>query len=200
MKMIKPSGLRKMWMVVLVVISGFFGIVQAEAAAKVLVETDPATFAMEGYAVHLRVKPESIKQWALGFGVYALDFPDILVDLNSKNKNKGWDVRLVQGYGPFMDYYFSEDRRGWLVGVQAALQRFRLKNTSVSSSEASFTNLLIMPRVGYQWFPGKSGFYLFQWFGMGYTTKLHGNTELGTLSYNVAPSIFFGTLHVGYEF
>lgn len=171
-----------------------------------LVETDPATFALNGYSAHLRVKPANLKHWALGWGVYSLELPRAFVNFNPRNAREGWEVDMVFAHGPFFDYYFEDGRRGWFVGGQVAFQEFRVRNRQVSTVETTFDNLLIMPRVGYQWFPSESGFYVLPWLGVGYTTTLHGSKDLGGgdmgggKSYDVSPLIYFATVHIGYEF
>lgn len=46
------------------------------------IETDPSTFALKGYAFHIRIKTKNCKHMVWGAGTYALDLPDIMVDLN----------------------------------------------------------------------------------------------------------------------
>src|SRR5438874_11795861 len=65
----------------------------ASAATSVMIETDPATFALNGFAAHLRVVPRRAHV-AVGVGVYALDFPSLLVDINGSNRGEDWSVRL----------------------------------------------------------------------------------------------------------
>jgi hypothetical protein len=44
------------------------------------VEIDPLTFGLNGYGVHVRIKPKNSQHLLLGAGAYAMDFPSVLVD------------------------------------------------------------------------------------------------------------------------
>jgi hypothetical protein len=164
------------------------------------IEIDPSTFAFKGYAVHLRIQPKNSRHLLVGAGVYAMDFPDLIVDLNPKNKNKGWDVRLNQGVGLFGEYHFSEVNKKWFVGAQLALQEYEIeKADEVDSGE--FNTFLGLGYGGYTIQPFKNnGFYIKTWMGAGYTTQSGGKNILGDLEYDVSPILLFAAVHFGYTF
>lgn len=164
------------------------------------VEIDPATFAFKGYGVHLRLQPKGAEHLLLGFGTYAMDFPEILVDFNKNNKNKGWDVRLNQGYSIFAEHHFMEVNRKWFIGTQISIQEYKIENSNMPGSE-KFSNLLAMGYLGYTIKPfKKSSLYFKPWAGIGYTTKISGQNMLGTSEFDIAPITMFATLHLGYTF
>lgn len=163
------------------------------------IETDPSTFAFDGYAFHARISPERLPHWRFGAGIYSMEFPDAFIDLNSKNRNDGWKVNLDQGIGLFTEYYFHKEQIGWFIGVQAAQQQFVIKNDETGNISQQFDNALIMPYTGYKWNLYK-GFYAMGWAGIGYTTKISGDTKLGSKNYDINPIIPFATIHIGYEF
>jgi hypothetical protein len=67
--------------------------------------------------------------------------------------------------------------------------------------DATFTNVLVMPRVGYTWRPFEAaGFYVMPWLGVGGTARVGGDTALGGRTYDVFPVVAFGTVHVGWRF
>ncbi len=66
----------------------------AERKATYSIETDFFTFGFNGFAFHMRIKPKNGQHLLIGVGTYALDFPYFLVDLNEKNKDKGWNMRI----------------------------------------------------------------------------------------------------------
>ncbi len=174
----------------------------AEVSAQktsISLEIDPATFAFKGYSAHIRVAPASSKHFLLGAGIYAMEMPAFMVDLNSKNKGKGWEVRLNRGVGLFGEYHFQEVNRKWFTGVQTGIQEFRIGNTA-GENEESFSNLLFMGYTGYTFKPFDFNLYFKPWAGVGYTSKISGETRVGDLEYDVAPMTFFLTLHVGYTF
>lgn len=164
-------------------------------ATGILLETDPATFPLAGGAIHLRLRPATLSQWTFGAGVYALDFPGMLVDLTPENKDEKWNVRIQPGIGLFTDRDFGERNHHMTVGTQVGVQRFEVDAAGLNGSDG-FWNLLVMPRIGYHWAPFHNGFYLFPWAGIGYTKTISGSTG----DFHVAPLVPFATMHVGWEF
>lgn len=173
---------------------------QSNDKTRISLEIDPATFAFKGYGFHLRLQPKGCEHLLVGLGIYAMDFPDILVDFNKNNKDKGWDVCLNQGYSIFAEHHFTEVNRKWFVGTQIGIQEYKIENSSTSGNE-KFSNLLAMGYLGYTIKPFKgNSFYIKPWAGVGYTTKISGRNILGSLEYDIAPITMFATLHVGYTF
>lgn len=164
------------------------------------IETDPSTFAFKGYAIHLRIKPKPSSHWVIGAGTYALNMPAMMVNLNNQNKNKGWNVRINSAYSLFGEYYFKEANKKWFIGMQAGIQNFKNTNNNVANKMAKYSNLLLMPSIGYNWQPFKFPVYIKPWFGLGYTKKISGNHATENLAYHISPLVPFATLHVGYTF
>ncbi len=163
------------------------------------IETDPATFAMDGYALHFRVWPQSLPKMRLGAGIYSLSLPDAMINMNTKNKDEGWDVEINRGIGFFSEYYMSPDKQEWFVGIQLGHQSFTVKNRTLGNGTSEFSNILVMPYGGYRWQLNKR-FYAQAWMGLGYTDTISGNAQINDETYDVSPVIPFGTLHVGYSF
>lgn len=171
-----------------------------ENKTSISIETDPSTFAFKGYAFHFRIKPKNSKHLVIGAGTYALDFPSFMVNMNKDNKDKGWKVRIQSAYSLFGEYYFKEANKKWFVGLQAGVQNYKNTNDSISGKKSEYSNLLIMPSIGYNWAPFKFPLYIKPWFGLGYTTKISGNNSIEKYQYNISPLVPFLTLHVGYTF
>jgi hypothetical protein len=175
--------------------------VTAQSKTKFSIETDPSTFALKGYAIHIRIQPASCKRFLIGAGSYGLTLPDKMVDLNKNNRSEGWDVKIKSAYALYGEYYFKEANRGWFVGEQVGLQNFKISNDQEQSAVAAdFRNLLLLTYIGYSWHPYKGRFYIKPWAGLGYTNKITGSTTVGTKVYDVAPLFPFVTFHVGYTF
>jgi hypothetical protein len=170
----------------------------ANSKTVVSVETDPSTFAFGGYALHLRIKPKSSKHLVIGAGTYALDLPAVMVDMNMKNKDKGWNVRINSAYSLFGEYYFSEANRKWFLGVQAGVQNYKNSNSGTERQEMKYSSLVLMPSVGYNWYPFSIPLYIKPWAGLGYTAKISGSNLIDGSEYDISPIIPFATLHVGY--
>jgi hypothetical protein len=173
--------------------------ISAQEKTKVSIETDPSTFVLKGYALHLRIQPGSSNKFLIGAGTYGLNLPDQMVDLNKNNRNEGWNVRIKSAYALYGEYYFREANKRWFVGEQIGIQNFRVSNDQEqAASDADFRNLLLMTYVGYSWHPYKGRFYVKPWAGLGYTDKVSGSTTVGAMSYDVAPLFPFVTFHIGY--
>ncbi len=178
----------------------FAGAAGAQEKNRFSLEIDPATYALGGYAVHLRMTTPALPGWRFGFGAYALDFPDLFVDMNPDNKDESWDVRLDSGIGLFAEFTPGGKDRGWFAGGQVAVQRFQVGNEQEGTAQAEFSTLLLMIHTGYRWFPSASGLYLQPWAGLGYAGKISGETQVGSRTYAVSPVVPFMTLHLGYIF
>jgi hypothetical protein len=182
---------------------------KAASAPTVMLETDLATFVFGGFAAHARVAPGR-GHIVVGAGFYALDYPSFLVDLDSANRGAGWKVRLRLGGALFADYYFRPNAEGWFVGMELALQQFRYSNEEVPGESVTATNLVMMPRAGFQWQPFEAGFYLMPWLGLGYTTQISGERRLSGSSpggsgpvvrtYDLSPFVPYAALHIGWKF
>jgi hypothetical protein len=177
----------------------FFNSNLAAQRTSVSLEIDPATFAFNGYSAHLRVAPAGTDHLLVGAGVYAMDMPSFLVNLNKNNKDLGWNVRLNLGTGLFGEYHFKEVNRKAFAGFQVSIQEFKISNESLENEE-QFSNLLFMAYSGYTFKPFDFNFYIKPWAGIGYTSKVSGKTVLGDLDYDIAPITMFFTLHLGYTF
>jgi hypothetical protein len=172
----------------------------APPPASLFLETDPAMFVLGGFAAHVRVRALAAPHWSFGGGAYALTLPGFMVDLDSANRGTGWTSRIAFAAGVFVDRYFREDGEGVFVGAQLGGQAFRVTRTDAAPGEATFTNLLVMPRVGYTWRPFHAGFYVMPWLGVRGTTRVGGDTSVAGKRYDVYPVVAFATVHVGWAF
>lgn len=163
------------------------------------IEIDPFTFVEKGYGVHLRIKPRSSDHLLIGLGTYAQDFPSVFVNINEKNRDKNWKVRLNQAYGLFGEYHFTETNKRFFIGSQVSLQEYKIEQEDLSGS-LKYNNLLLMAYGGYTLQPFQIPLYFKFWGGVGYTTKVSGENVLNGREYDIAPVIAFGALHIGYTF
>lgn len=162
------------------------------------IETDPATFLLDGYSFHVRMKPKNSEHFVIGLGTYALDIPDVMISMNKKNKDKGWNVRIQSAYALFGEYYLKDANSKWFVGLQAGIQNFKNSNGNIPNQEMKYSNFILMPSLGYNWLPFKFPLYIKPWMGIGYTSKISGNNSIENLEYDISPISPFITVHVGY--
>jgi len=155
---------------------------RADGKTKYSIEIDPSTFDL-----------------LYGVGIYAMDMPTFFVDMNSKNADKGWQVRINNAIGIFGEHHFSEVNKGFFVGSQISAQQFLIENDNQSGNE-KFTNGLIMGYGGYSLQPFKFPLYFKAWGGIGYTSKISGENVLVSNEYDISPISVFATVHLGYRF
>ncbi len=189
-------------MTLITLFSVFTGTAQTEDMTKnktsFAFEVDPMTFAFKGYAAHLRINPAPLEHWIFGIGLYGMNFPSPFVKMHKDNRNDDWNVRLKLGVGLFSEYYFNEERKGWFIGSQTALQKYQVGLPTFDTKE--FTTIVVMPYSGYRWIPFNNGFYVQPWLGVGYTQKIAGSRTIGSKKYAILPIIPFMTFHIGYKF
>lgn len=169
-------------------------------SSRLSLEIDPVTFLYKGYSVNLRYRPMLSEKFLIGMGTYAMDLPELLVDANWENRDKGWKVRIRSAYFLYGEHYFTEANRGWFLGEQLGFQSFKVSNNKEIPGSASFNTLLLMAYVGYSWYPFKNLIYIKPWAGLGYTEKIDGTNKIGTEKYDIAMWFPMATFHVGYTF
>jgi len=172
---------------------------KGESDITVMVEVDPMPYVFSGYAAHVRLGQKN-SPWILTLGSYGLEFPDLLVDFNSKNRDEGWQSEIKNAYAVFGDYHFSGKPEGLFVGTQIAYQGFGLKRDSVDQTQNNSV-LLVMPRVDTLWKPFESNFYILPWAGVGANLRLDNkDLTLGNDEFDVALAGAFVTMHMGWQF
>jgi hypothetical protein len=162
------------------------------------IETDPSTFAFGGYAFHFRIKPKNSQHLLIGAGTYGMDMPGFMINMNAANKDKGWNVRINSAYSIFGEYYLKEANNKWFVGLQLGRQNYKNTNDNIPNDVSKYSNLLIMPSIGYNWQPFSFPLYAKPWLGLGYTSKISGDNSLDDITYKISPLVPFVTLHIGY--
>lgn len=169
---------------------------------KVSVDTDPTTFAFDGFSGWVMTKPAHTEHVRFGIGGFGLQFPSFLTPHLNGTGEDGWtlDVRAVMG---FAGYMFG-DRSGLYVGAYSGYLQSRHRRDDSPGMTASEDNLTVLPTVGYQWFPfhrgALAGAYLQPWAGATIWIPVGGSTTVGTHTFKDPHIIPIAAFHVGYEF
>ena len=169
-------------------------------SSRLSVEIDPVTFILKGHSFHLRYQPMFTEKFLIGIGAYAMNLPEPVLNMNSENRDKGWEVRIRSAYLLYGELYPKRANHGWFIGEQIGFQSFRVSNDREESGFAEFNSVLLMTYVGYSWHPYKGSFYIKPWIGLGLSEKVDGINTVGTLRYDVGPLFPFFTVHMGYTF
>lgn len=178
----------------------YIPIFSQDYSSRLSFEIDPVTFLLKGYSFHVRYQPMFDQRFLIGGGAYALDLPPQYVNLNDRNRNEAWDVRIRSAYILTGEFYPKKANWGWFVGEQIGFQSFRASTEREVRGSASFNNIIFMTYAGYSWHPYKGSFYLKPWVGLGLTDKVDGVNEVGSMKYDIAPLFPFLTFHAGYTF
>lgn len=168
----------------------------SESQSSFSIEVDPATYIFHGYSLHMKKSFATIPKWQFGVGFYAMDFPDVLVNLNKHNRDKGWEQRIDSGIGFFVDYFFQENQQGLFIGAQLAQQKYKLDKNNETTE---YTTMLSMGHIGYQYDFYKK-FYIKPWTGIGYQNKVSGENTLFGEEFEIDSLVLFATVHIGYKF
>ena len=178
----------------------YIPIFSQDYSSRLSFEIDPITFLYKGYSFHVRYQPMFDQRLLIGGGTYALDLPQQYVNLNSLNRDEGWDVRIRSAYFIAGEFYAKKANWGWFIGEQIGFQSFKVTTEKEVTGSAHFNNILFLTYAGYSWRPYKGSFYFKPWIGLGYTAKVDGLNKVGSMKYDISPLFPFLTLHAGYTF
>lgn len=165
------------------------------------VEIDPSGYVFNGYSVNLIYEHEDLPNWSFGTAFFGFDHPDFLINMNSKNKNKGWNLRTDFGVDLFIDYTLLRHERNRLyVGGIGVFFFNSLENKNYPGVN-HFRQLALGMRIGYRWFPFEgSEFYINPWLALTYIYKTGGSNKINGMEYHISKAAPFPSVHFGYRF
>lgn len=176
------------------------------------VELDPIVpIVLNGIGGHLMWQPKKSYHFVYGIAFIALGkMPDFMINLNSKNSDKGWNYRINQGMGIEAEYYYKKANFGLFTGIQLFTQEINITNDNVPSVTEHRTNTgMGVITTGYKLYLfKKKHFYLKPWAGIAYSGIMRGafsskiihNTIVGNYEYDIQKFFPFATVHIGYKF
>jgi hypothetical protein len=179
--------------------------------SEFMVEIDPLPYIMGGAGGHFGWSPKKSKHFTFGLSFIAqTNYPKTFVELDSKNKEMGWSVKINQGMGLWTHYYFDIKNKAWFVGMQFFTQEMELTNDNFPRETDRTNTILIAAQAGYLWYPfKKERFYLRPWAGFGYQSVISGTIEpdkvdpdlrIGDKEYHLATLMPFASIHFGFRF
>ncbi len=162
-------------------------------------ELDPLTTPLGARNLFVYLEPPSLPHWSVSLGVFASDFPDRVDELLSyRNRNRDFDIKVRLSPGLTIDYFLAGKRHKWHVGLMSFLWRYEVER---NGDVATFTNHVILPRVGYRWFPFESvNVYLDPFVGLMTEYKVAGEANVDGDEVKPTPIIPFATAHLGFHF
>lgn len=192
-----------MYKIIVIVILTFYfpALAFAEQETKYFFETDPGSFVLDGYSLNVFMSPKEYPDYRVGMALFSFEFPDFIVDSNSKNANKNWLLKTQIGTDLYFDRTFIRRKSGeWIIGLIAVFFNNHLSNESSPTERRQFQQLSLGLRSGFIWYPLNGGFYLNPWFAVTRNWKLGGENAINGNQYFIQKYSPFGSVHVGYKF
>jgi hypothetical protein len=173
-------------------------------------EIDPIVpIVLHGFSGHFMWEPKKSVHMVYGVAIMiGGELPSFVINLDSKNKDMGWNYQINQGLGLELEYYYKKANKAWFSGLQLLTQEIDLTNDNVPEVDEHRTNIgMVVFTTGYKWYPfRKQHFYLKPWAGIGHTAVLNGafssdvipNTDVGEYTYHLASLSPYAALHMGF--
>lgn len=160
------------------------------------VEFDPMTTPLGARNVFLLIEPPALPHMTFSVGAFASDFAPWVDDLMSwPNRGQDFDLRVRPSPGLTVDAYLREDHQGLHAGGFLFLWRYEAER---GGETAHFTNQILLPRIGYRWFPGpQTRVYLDPFAGVMFESFVAGDNRLDGDVVKPAPAVPFATVHLG---
>jgi len=165
----------------------------------VSLEFDPLTTPLGARNLFVYIEPPALPHVSFSVGVFAADFPDWMDEILSyRNRGADFDSQVRISPGFTVDYFADDERKGWHAGMFNFFWRYRVRRNGM---EATFTNHVLLPRLGYRWFPWTSvDVYLDPFAGLMFEYKLGGDNNLDGDVVKPTPIIPFASVHAGFHF
>ncbi len=163
------------------------------------IELDPITTAMGAKNLLVNIAPPKLSNWSLTGIAFAADFPGWVDNILSyRNRDEEFNSRINLSPGASVDYYIENERSGWHTGLLMFLWRYEVTR---NNDRARFINHIVMPRVGYRWFPFETvDVYLDPFAGVMFEYNVDGNNQVDGSTVRPTPIVPFATIHAGYHF
>jgi hypothetical protein len=124
-----------------------------ENKSEFSIEIDPIVpIVLHGIGGHFLWSPKNSQHLVYGLALIASgSMPDFLINMNSKNKDLGWNYKINQGFGLEAEYYFREPNQNWFTGIQLFTEEINLTNDNVPEVSEHRTNIgMIVINAGYK--------------------------------------------------
>ena len=174
-------------LLVLIIFSSATG--QTSEKTKYSLASDISPLVYNGYSLKLGIIPKVYPQTELALEIFSLDIPELIIEANEANANKGWSEIVEPGIALYFDRKIGANQNAlWVGGGIVYLNHFAHKQ----NEQNKFQQLEYLLRVNYKWYPFEDkGFYLNPYFAFAYRNKLSGDNGSYKLdSFLVIPSVY----------
>ena len=171
------------------------GLVNAQDSLKTHFTTaiDVSPFSMGGYSFKAGIIPKSCSKTEIAIEAFSMNIPDMVIDLNSKNANAGWDERVNNGLALYIDRKLGSKRSSFWAGAGFVYLNHDVDNKHVFFN---YQQMEYLARVNYKWYPfGNSGFYVNPYIALAGRHKIGGDNG----SYALTPFLVIPSVYLSWE-
>lgn len=142
------SGLRVLFLAVILALMGGFTAQGEEHDRQISVSVEPLAYVFDGAGIHLAYQPH---QWRYTVEAFTLTVPRSLHGNGAFNSS----MTTVELH---IERFFTEDRSGFFLGPEVAVGQSRIEHRESGDVEENI-QYSVAARGGYRWYPGWSDFY-----------------------------------------
>ena len=178
-------------LLVLIIFSSATG--QTSEKTKYSLASDISPLVYNGYSLKLGIIPKVYPQTELALEIFSLDIPELIIEANEANANKGWSEIVEPGIALYFDRKIGANQNAlWVGGGIVYLNHFVHKQ----NEKNEFQQLEYLLRVNYKWYPFENkGFYLNPYFAFAYRHKVSGDNG----SYDLNPFLVIPSVYLSWE-
>ena len=166
---------------------------KGEQKNKLTMALDVSPFAFSGGSFKMGWVPATFSGSEFSLEWFSMEIPQLVVDLNSKNKGKGWKEKVDWAWALYYDQKWGESKNDFYYGLGFVYLKEEVKNDQLFQ----YSQLEYLLRFSYKYHPFESlGFYLQPYVALAYRHKILGHT--GT--YSLQPFLVIPSMYLSWEF
>lgn len=154
---------------------------------------DISPYALNGYSIKVGIIPKSLPSYDFSTEIFSMEIPELVVELNNKNKGQNWEEDVNYGIALYSDRKLGNKSNSFWAGIGLVYLNQTAKNELESNS---FSQIEALARVNYKWYPFNNGFYVNPYFALAGRQKLNGNNG----SYELSPFMVISSIYLSWEF
>lgn len=166
----------------------------AADAPRVMLATDLAPWALDGYSLIGAIEPAPWPRWRIAVELWSMRLPRFAVELARANAGEGWRHDVTIAGAVYVDRFAGAWHAGGLVNAM----RVRVDR---GGAGATLPVVEVLGRIGYRWLPfGPRGLAIDPWLGLGPQVALGARPVVDGERYALFPVQAVATVHVGARF
>lgn len=166
---------------------------QDTSAYHYTIAADLSPFAFNGYSIKGGFITKNLSKTEFAFEIFSMEIPDVVINLNKSNANKGWYEKVKLGNALYVDKKLGEKRNSFWIGGGLVFLNHEVKNTSVKTS---FQQLEYLARINYKYYPFKTAnFYINPYIALAGRHKIGGDNG----NYSLTPFLLIPSVYLSWQ-